>query len=218
MRRGRKKKRQRLASIFKTFQKERWSSDSALTTRIPGSLRSFRSFAALLGPSRKRGDGEEEEEEEAAAAALAETAAMATTPMEEERWPTLSPTFRVRQRLARGEPPEAKAADIERGSCVLARAIIIRAEKRERGNASLFFLSFPFSFGCVFCVFFFVPVFVFLFVSRQALPNPPPPTKKNLSCSGSTCAGTRGTRRKPSTPRRRTEAASCRTPAPCART
>lgn len=116
------------------ISKKGQSSDSTLTTRIPGSLRSFLSFTALLGPSRKRGDEEgEEEEEEAAAAALAETTAMVTTPMEEERWPILLPTFRVRLWLARGEPPKADAADIERDACVLVRATRIRAEKRERG-------------------------------------------------------------------------------------
>ena len=48
---------------------------------IPGSSSRFRSFAALLGPSRKRGSDsgqEEEEEEEEEARAAEQTAAMAT--------------------------------------------------------------------------------------------------------------------------------------------
>lgn len=98
-------------SSVKVFNRE-------LTTRIPGSFRSFRSFAALLGPSRKRG-GEAEEEAAASAAAAAETAAMATpTKARPILFSMLLLFLGARRRLASGERLKAKA-EFERDACML---------------------------------------------------------------------------------------------------
>lgn len=100
-------------SSVKVFNRE-------LTTRIPGSFRSFRSFAALLGPSRKRGgEAEEEAAAAAAAAAAAETAAMATpTKGRPILFSMLLLFLGARRRLASGERLKAKA-EFERDACML---------------------------------------------------------------------------------------------------